>query len=228
MVFSVFSAAFYCHGGKGQWIPTWLRRLPSEPVEDDWSREQEEACLTGGCYADAHQAQVCQNQVQSRYLYWIGTCTGTVAYPTYSTIMLWVNYSIWYLNLPIVPGDLLARVKLWEGGIPTSAEGNEFSELVAEETSKKLKRFRENRTPANYLELQKDLFLMIVTLNTKRERDVANLRLDDIQNSIWREESDSAHTPLLAHTPRVCRIWFWTFLGRGFMILRCGVLRISA
>ena len=99
-----------------------------------------------------------------------------------------------------------------EGQIPTDAEVKEFCIFSANIMMDKLKRFRENRTTANYLELQDDVFLNTVVLNTKREKDVAKLRLDDIQISIWRVELDPVHTPRLAHAPLVFVI---TTRGRG-------------
>ena len=56
----------------------------------------------------------------------------------------------------------------------------EFWPFLEKEVSEKLQRFRENRTPANYLGLQKWLFQYALHMNL-RSHKIANLRLDGIK-----------------------------------------------
>jgi hypothetical protein len=91
--------------------------------------------------------------------------------------------------------------------MPSSLEVKAFYEFVAKEMVQKLNRFKENRTPTNYLAIQKDVLLMISILNSMRQKELAKLRLD----SIGREESDMTHPTRLANT----RLFVLLPRGRG-------------
>ena len=56
-----------------------------------------------------------------------------------------------------------------------------FYSFLAKEVSEKLQRFRENRTPANYLHLQKWLFQYALYRNSRMKHEIANLRLDGMK-----------------------------------------------